>query len=147
MAQRHALAASKAEAQYRESLLERKATDERNATRENARRRLMDRERVLSELRTRQAASGFANSGTPLNVFGEFRSRLDEEIDEATTQGLDRVANYREQIKMSKWQMDQKKAAAKMNMFGTIVQGVTSLASSYRSNQQQTGQDAFGIFN
>jgi hypothetical protein len=145
-AQKQAGTAANMEAKYREQLGTRQADATRDATRENARRRLADRDRALSEVRARQAAAGFANAGTPLAVFGEYRSRLDDQIDEATNQGLDAVANYREQVKLSQWQTTQRDAASRLNTFATLIGGATSLGSGYYTGYRTTGKDPFSIF-
>lgn len=146
-AQDQSTKAANAESKYREQLLTRRAGSEREALRENSRRRMIDRDRQLSEIRARQAAAGFANSGTQLAVFGEIRSRMDDEIDSATNQGLNQLANYSDQISMSKFATSQRNAAHSTNMLSTAVQGATGAASGYRDNYRHTGQDPFSIFN
>lgn len=146
-AQKQASRAADAEANYREGILARRATDERNALRENTKRRFAERQRRLAEVRARQAASGFAESGTQLVVFGEFQSRLDEEIEEATNQGIDRVASHNEQIRMSQFATGQRKSAERINQYSTLMQGATAAGSGYYSNYRQTGGDPFSLFN
>lgn len=146
-AQDRASKAADAEAKYREGLLSRRATDERNALRENSKRRFAERRRRLAEVRARQAATGFANSGTQLVVFGEFRSRLDEEIEDATNQGVDRIASHNQQIQMSQFTTKQRKSAERINQYSTLVKGATSAGSGYYSNYRETGGDPFSLFN
>jgi len=144
-AQKQAGKAADNEAKYKEALLQRKATDQRNMVSENSRTRLLERQRTLSELRVRMAERGFANSGTQLAVFGEFGSRLDDSIDEATTQGLGQVQAYNENIRMSKWMGESRRSAAKIDTFTTLAKGTTQLGSSLYTNYRETG-NSFGIF-
>lgn len=145
-AQKSASSAADAEAKAQENLLERRAEDQRNATRENARRMLLDRQRTLSELRVRQAAQGFSQSGTQLAVLGEFGSRLDEQIDEATTRGLGVVQQYRENIRMARWSTGVRHTAEGINLLSTGIQGATKLGSSLYSDYRQNGVNPFNIF-
>ena len=73
--------AAEVEGQAREDMLDRKQEDARNALRENTKRRLQEKKRMLSRVRVQNARSGMANSGTQLAVLGEIESRLDERIE------------------------------------------------------------------
>lgn len=143
-------AAAEAEYTARKQLLERKQTDERNALKDNTTRRFDARDRRLAELRVAQAASGFAETGTQLAVFGEFKNRLDDDIDQGTNQALDRLASYREQVKLDRWSTDnrinQNNFDSKMNMWSTIIGGVTKGASQSYSAYRETGKSPFDIF-
>lgn len=138
-AQKSASYAADAEADYREKLLARKATDEKNALRENSRIRLLERQRAMAELRVSQAASGMAFSGTALAVFGEIGSRYDDQINEATNQGLDRIASYNHQIQVSKWSTDMRHSAEKLERRNTLIGGGIKLASGMASTYKTFG--------
>lgn len=147
-AQKHASKAADVEAKYREDLLARKSTDERNVLRENSTRRLRERQRRMAEIRAEQAARGFADSGTPLAVFGEIESILDDQINQATNQGLDQISQYNEQIKMSRFSSANRREAESLNMFNTVLGGDTQLGSNLYGAHKEFGTkgDPFSIF-
>jgi len=130
--------AAQAEADARQRALDRKSTNERNALKENQLRRKEMRDRKLAELRVAQAASGFADNGTQLAVFGAFRNRLDDEIDQGTNQALDRLSSYLEQGKMTQWatdlQIGQNNFNASLDMWKSAAQGASEAFSIYRSS-------------
>ena len=140
--------AAEAEASYRQSLLKNQRVEEKTTLKENTRRRLQERDRQLSELRVLQASRGFAPSGTQLAVLGETQNRMDEEIDDLTNQGMGRIRQYGEQIRMSKFGAAQASQAADIQQFSNLLGGVTSGASSYASNYRNYGEgaDVFNIF-
>lgn len=145
-AQKSASAAGDEEMKYRDSLLTRKAQDQRTTVRENSRRQLLEKQRALSEIRVSQAARGFAASGTQLAVLGEFGSRIDEQIDNATTQGLGQVQQYNESARMARWGNKVRKSAERLDMATTLLRGATGAGSSLYSNYRNTGENPFGIF-
>jgi len=140
--------AAQAEAKTRENFLNRKRMDERNALKTNTKRRLEERQRHLSQVRVQNAASGMANSGTQLAVFGEIGSRLDEGIDEATSRSMGTISNYGHQIEQSKFMTGLNNRAANISMVSAGIQGVTSLASGLSNNYDRSGKgvDPFAIF-
>jgi len=146
-AQKHAQKSAQAQAQYEEKLLTRRAESERSALRENASRRIQERERTLAEVRAANAASGVAMSGTQLAVFGQIGSRINDQIDEATNQSLDRIQMYGEQVKMSQFQTQQQKVAGKIDRTSTIIGGVVKSASrGYDAYQTFGNKSPFSLF-
>ena len=143
----HSKKAANAAAKTRENLLERRKTDERNVLRENTRRRLENKKRYLSKLRVQQAASGFTNSGTQLAVFGEIESRLDEGIDEATSQAFSRLNNYDSQIANSKFSNKLSNSASNLQFMALAANTATSAYTSYKGDVDRYGKDnVFSIF-
>ena len=148
---KHATEAAEAEATARQDLHNREGQNQRNALKENSRTRLLDRERRLAELRVHQAASGFsAKGGTQLAIFGDFKSKLDDRIDEATNQGLDRIAQVRGQSKMDAFstgnQISNLRYTGKMDAIGA---GISGAAKAYKVSQREkraTGSNPFDNF-
>lgn len=134
------------EAEVREDHLKRKQEDARNALRENTKRRLQEKKRRLARVRVQNAASGMANSGTQLAVFGEIESRLDEGIDEATSRSMGVISNYQSQIDNSKFQTSLNAKAAGTAQFANVIQGVGKGVTAYAGNYDRTGQDPFNIY-
>lgn len=142
----HAKKSAQAAGETRENLLKRKQTDERNTLRENTNRRLDDKKRYLKKLRVQQAASGFVNSGTQLEVFGEIENRLDEGIDEATSQGFTRLNNYDAQIANSQFATQQSNASANLQFAALGVNTAVAGVKGYRDDVDRNGKSAFSIF-
>lgn len=147
----YAADAAQAESTARQNLYAREQKNRRLAIKENTATRLQERDRRLSELRVDQAAAGFSgNSGTQLAIFGAFRSRLDEQIDEATNQGLDQVASLRSQAKMESFatsnQIGNIEYSNKMNNIATGISGATQAFGSYQRERNAFGNDPFSVF-
>lgn len=138
---------AEAAAETRENLLMRRRTDERNALRENTKRRLDDKKRYLSKLRVAQAASGMSNSGTQLEVFGEIESRLDEQTNEATSQAFSRITNIDSQIANNKFALGQQKAAANMQFVSLAANTFSQGYQMNAAHQDRYGKSMFSIFN
>jgi hypothetical protein len=140
--------AGQAEAKTREQLLKRKQLDAREAHKINTKRRLEERQRHLSKVRVQNAATGIANSGSQLAVFGEIESRLDESIDEATSRTMGTISNYGHQIEQSKFMTGLNNRAANLSMVSAGIRGVTGLAKGLSSNYDRSGKgvDPFSIF-
>lgn len=147
---KYANAAAEAEYTARKQLLERKQTDERNALKDNTRRRFENKDRRMAELRQAGAMSGSAESGTQLAMLGEIGNRLDDEIDQGTNMALDRLSSYREQIKLDRWSTDnrinQNNFDGKMNAWSTIIGGVAKGAGQSYDMFRETGKSPFSIF-
>ena len=140
---KHATKAAKAESTARQNLYDREEQNQKNALTENSRTRLRDRERKLAELRVHQAASGFSSSGgTQLAIFGDFKSKLDDRIDEATNQGLDRIAQVRGKAKMDAFstrnQIDSIRYKGKMDLIGIGIDGATKMAGAVGKKKDPT---------
>jgi len=133
-----ATATAKAELSARQTYYKRAEDSQRAALKENSRIRLEERQRTLSELRVNQAARGFANGGTQLAVFGDFKSRLDDQIDEATNQGLDQIAQIRNRSTMDAFttgnQIAQNKYAGRMGLLSAGIEGATDI---FKTKQKQ----------
>jgi exonuclease VII large subunit len=155
-----ATSAAKAEYAARKTYYKRAEDAQRTALKENTRIRLEERQRALSELRVNQAARGFATgSGTQLAVLGAFRSRLDDQIDEATNQGLDQIAQIQSRAEMDKFtttnQLSQMKYSGRMGMLSTAISGAANTAQVKQKQDYMFGNgtgngsstsSAFSIF-
>ena len=143
--------AANAEMKARQVYRQREERNKRTALKQNTATRVYERDRQLAELRVNQAASGFANSGTQLAIFGEFKSRLNDQIDEATNQGLDQIANIKNQGAMDQFvtqnQISQRKYANRLNNISTGLQGATSAAGVYARQSQSFGSTTQGTGN
>jgi hypothetical protein len=150
-ATKYANKAATAEMQARRDIYDRNESNQRNALKTNSRIRLDERNRTLSELRVNQAASGFGQSGgTQLAIFGDFKSRLDDQIDEATNQGLDQIAQIRDQRNMDAFltgnQISQRKYAGRMNSIAMGISGLSKASGLYKQSYESSGSDPFSIF-
>tara|TARA_R110000764_G_scaffold16146_3_gene45367 strand:- start:1882 stop:2382 length:501 start_codon:yes stop_codon:yes gene_type:complete len=139
--------AAKVEHKNRENTLARRQENERNALRENTKRRLEEKKRRLSRIRVQNAASGLTNSGTQLAVFGEVESRLDEGIDEATSKSMGRINDYSHQIELSKFSTQMKVQAANTSQYTNLVKtGVRLGAAKKAAEDNGTYKDPFSIY-
>jgi len=137
---------AKVEAKNRQNVLARRQEDERNALRENTRRRLDEKKRHLAKVRVQNATSGFANSGTQLAVFGEIESRLDESINEATSRSMASINKYGQQIKLSKHSAKIQNKAFRTAQIGNVIKTGTKAAGAYSNNYDRSGYDPFSIY-
>lgn len=144
--QNKAAQAADAQAKHEQQLLANRRDAERDALKKNTSKMLSDKRRKMAEVHAQQAARGFARSGTQLAVFGEIDDRLDEQIEATTNQALDRVAQYGNQIAMSKFDQKQRKSAAKMDMFSTALGGAVSAGFRGYQTKQKYGDQPFKIF-
>jgi L-rhamnose isomerase len=140
-----ATATAKAELAARQTYYKRAEDSQRNALKENTRIRLEERQRALSELRVNQAARGFASGGTQLAVFGDFKSRIDDQIDEATNQGLDQIAQIRNRSSMDTFvagnQISQMKYSGRMGLISTGIEGATNIFQTKQKQDYMMGDN------
>lgn len=137
---------AEAAAETRENLLNRRRTDERNTLRENTKRRLEDKKRYLSKVRVANAASGMANSGTQLAVFGEIESRLDDQTNAATDEAFSSIASIDSQIANNQFALEQKKAATNLQYMSLAVSTATSGYKANAEHKDKYGSSLFSIF-
>jgi len=148
IAQKSAQNAADAASESQQNFLDRKTEDERQALTENSKRQQRNKQRYLANLRANQAASGFnTTAGTPLAMFGEIESRIDDEIDESTNRALDSLSRIQSQKSNIAFGDKIRGAAAKTNMMAFGVKSATKFGSDYAANNERYGADPFGIFN
>ena len=149
-AQKSAEEAANAQSQSQQNLLERRAEDQRQALVENSKRQQDNKQRRLAQLRASQAASGFdTTSGTSLAIFGDIEGRLDEDIDESISRGLDAIGTLDNQRDSLAFSDDLRADAGGAQRLGIGINAATGFVSGARSNFQRTGNgpNPFGIFN
>ena len=101
----------------------------------------------MAQVRASQAAGGFSQtSGTPLAVFGEIESRLDEQINEQTNRALDALSSIKSQRDNLAYSDSLRDSAYSTNLLATGIAGVASYAVGYKKDYQASGDDPFGIF-
>jgi hypothetical protein len=145
-AQKSAENAANAQSEHNQNLLKRKKETQRAALAENSTRQQANKRRYLAKIRAQQAASGFnIDSGTPLAVFGEIESRLDEDINESTSRALDAIGNTDNQMKGLQFGDEQREIAGNVNRVGIGVKSVSDFSTGYSDNYQRYGSDPFGI--
>lgn len=139
--------AAEAAAKSQANALNRQKENQRQALVENSKRQLRNKERQLAQLRASQAASGFnTDGGTPLVIFGDIESRLDEQINEGTSQALDAIGNTQNQINNVAYGESLRKQANGANTAAIFVGSAAKFASGYASNYDRTGDDPFSVF-
>lgn len=139
-------AAAQAQASYERDVLRRKRSDAKNALKENKGRLADNKRRKLARIRVANAATGIANSGTQMDVFNTIESRYDEEINEYTTRALGEVAQYTNQIAMSKHTSKEADKALSTNLLGQAVGGIMGVGVGMKKDYDRTGKDPFNIF-
>ncbi len=148
VAQKSAQNAADAASESQQNFLDRKTEDERQALTENSKRQQRNKQRYLANLRANQAASGFnTTAGTPLAMFGEIESRIDDEIDESTNRALDSLSRIQSQKSNIAFGDKIRGAAAKTNMMALGVKSLTNYGAGYAETNERYGADPFGIFN
>ena len=147
VAQKSAKNAADAQSKSKQNFLERQQSDQREALVENSKRQQRNKQRQLAQLRASQAASGFNTEvGTPLAIFGDIETSLDERINDQTNQALDAISRTKSQINNLKFSDKLRDSAFKTDMLSTGVNAVTGFGQGYASNYDRTGQDPFKIF-
>ena len=147
VAQKSAQNAADAQSESQQNLLQRRAEDQKQALSENARRQLENKQRQLARLRLAQAASGFkTDTGTPLAIFGDIESTLDQGIEEQTSQALAAYQYTRSQQTNLAYGDELRRQAGRVNRMAIGVQGVTQFVGGYQDNYERYKSDPFGIF-
>jgi hypothetical protein len=146
-AQKQAEDAADAQSKSQQNLLERREEDQRQAMVENSKRLQGNKMRQLAQVRASQAASGFnTSSGTPLAVFGEIGTRMDDEINEQTNRALDAIGEIQNQSKNLAFNDTLRASAGGIQRMTLGVNAAASYGSTYKSDYKRSGTDPFGIF-
>ncbi len=143
-----------AQAAHQQALLARQESNQRVALRENVKRQESNKVRQLAQLRVTQAAGGFnTTNGTQLAIFGDIETRLDEQVNEQISQGLDAIGDTRNQSEAigftNQVQNSVRDAEFGANVFSTVAEGASDVFGAAKKNFNATGKGAnpFGIFN
>ena len=146
-AQVSAQSAADAASENQQNILDRKEESQRQALTENSKRLQNNKQRQLAQLKVEQAAGGFnTGGGSALAVFTDIESRIDEEIDESTNQGLDMLGQINNQRANLKFGDKVRKTAGRVQMATTLIGGATDFASGYSDNYDRTRKDPFNIY-
>lgn len=146
-AQKSAENAADAQSKADQDFLDRKRENQRQALIENSKRSQRNKERQLARVAMAQASSGFrTNSGTPLAVFGDIESRLDDEINESTSRALDAIGNTANRIKNLRFGDKLRAYTGKAERMAIGVKGATDYASAYAGNYDRSGQDPWSVY-
>lgn len=146
-AQSAAKNAADAQSESQQNLLARREENQRVALSENSKRQQANKLRQLAQLRVAQAASGFrTDSGTPLAIFGDIETRIDEQINEQTSRALDAVGTIQSQRANLAFGDQLRSDAFGTNLLATGIQGASKYGSGYGRNYDRTGSDPFSIF-
>lgn len=146
-AQKSAEDAANAQSKSQQDLLERKQSNQRQALIENTKRQARNKERQMAMVRLAQSASGFkTNSGTPLAVFGDIESGLDDEINETTSRALDAIGTSKSQIQNLRTGDKWRAHAGSIQRMAIGVEAATNYASAYGDNFDRSGQDPWSVF-
>ena len=147
MQQKSAKDAAEAQSESEQNFLDRKLENQRVALTENSKRQQRNKQRYLAQVRAQQAASGFnTSSGTPLAIFGDIESSLDDQINEATSQALDAIGTTQNQKKNLQFGDKLRDSAHTTNMWALGIKTATSFAGGYTQNYDRTRSDVFGVF-
>lgn len=123
-------------AEYNNKLAEQEALNREAETREGTLRQRINNRADLATLRTRMAAGGSRlTTGTPLIVLGDAAGKLELGIQDASRASAMQAAALRAQGKMGLWEADQQGSAAKLQMLGTGVSGITSAFGQYQEGK------------
>lgn len=149
VAQKSAKDAADAQSQSSQNLLERNQENQRQALVENSKRLQRNKDRQLAQLRVSQAAGGFnTTSGTPLSLFGQIETRIDEQVDEQTSQALDAIGRTQAQRDSLAFSDSVRDSSHSSNQLASGVKGAVGFVSSYGQNYRRTGRgiNPFGVF-
>ena len=139
--------AANAQSKSQQNLLERKQSNQRQALVENTKRLARNKERQLAMVRLSQSASGFnTNAGTPLAVFGDIESGLDDEINETTSRALDAIGTTKSQAQNLRTGDKWRAHAGGIERMAIGVEGVSNYASAYAGNYDRSGQDPWSVY-
>lgn len=105
--------------------------------RENSRRERANNRSTLSSMKARLAAQGAdITQGTVPEIMGEAAGRLELNVLDRSRQAQSQIASVYDQAEMTRWEGKVAKNNAKMQAFGTLLQGVGQVGQmAYRSKQ------------
>ncbi len=120
-------------AEYNNGLARAEARNRELETAEGVSRQRQRNASALSQLSANLARSGVrAASGSALDIYAEAAGRLEIDIADAARASAMEAESLRAKGRMGLWEADRMKAAARLGMFGTALQGVTSAFGQYR---------------
>jgi hypothetical protein len=106
------------------------ASYEESVAQKNMRRERENNKRELARMRALGARSGLAEAGAVSDNLIEASERHQTEIDDIWDRASTQAKQLRGQAQMSLWEGEQAQTASKYAIYGTVAQGVGSVAST-----------------
>ena len=130
--QQQAAKQAKAAGEYNAKIAENQADQRELESHETIRRQRADKRRAMAQAKAKLASSGAAlGEGTAVDVMEVLDARLEAQVqDSARSAQLEAIA-LRQQANMSRYQGQQQSSALKLQSYGTLLDGVSSGASTY----------------
>ena len=128
--QRSAAKAAEQSAEWNADQARKQASYEESVAQKNMRRERENNRRELARMRALGARSGLAETGVVSDNLIEASERHQTEIDDIWEKASTQAKQLRGQAQMSLWEGKQAKQASKYQIYGTVAQGVGSVAST-----------------
>ena len=128
--QRAAAKAAEQSAEWNADQARKQASYEESVAQKNMRRERENNRRELARMRALGARSGLAETGVVSDNLIEASERHHTEIDDIWEKASTQAKQLRGQAQMSLWEGKQAKQASKYQIYGTVAQGVGSVAST-----------------
>ena len=128
--QRSAAKAAEMSAEWNADQARKQASYEESVAQKNMRRERENNRRELARMRALGARSGLAETGVVSDNLIEASERHQTEIDDIWEKASTQAKQLRGQAQMSLWEGEQAKQASKYQIYGTVAQGVGSVAST-----------------
>ena len=128
--QRSAAKAAEQSAEWNADQARKQASYEESVAQKNMRRERENNRRELARMRALGARSGLAETGVVSDNLIEASERHQTEIDDIWEKASTQAKQLRGQAQMSLWEGEQAKQASKYQIYGTVAQGVGSVAST-----------------
>ena len=128
--QRAAAKAAEQSAEWNADQARKQASYEESVAQKNMRRERENNRRELARMRALGARSGLAETGVVSDNLIEASERHHTEIDDIWEKASTQAKQLRCQAQMSLWEGKQAKQASKYQIYGTVAQGVGSVAST-----------------
>jgi hypothetical protein len=127
--QRASAKAEEQSAEWNADQARKQAAYEESVAQKNMRRERENNRRELARMRALGARSGLAETGVVSDNLIEASERHQTEIDDIWEKASTQAKQLRGQAQMSLWEGKQAKQASKYQIYGTVAQGVGSVAS------------------
>ena len=128
--QRSAAKAAEQSAEWNADQARKQASYEESVAQKNMRRERENNRRELARMRALGARSGLAEAGAVSDNLIEASERHQTEIDDIWDRASTQAKQLRGQAQMSLWEGEQAQTASKYAIYGTVAQGVGSVAST-----------------
>jgi hypothetical protein len=122
--------AAEQSAEWNADQARKQASYEESVAQKNMRRERENNKRELARMRALGARSGLAEAGAVSDNLIEASERHQTEIDDIWDRASTQAKQLRGQAQMSLWEGEQAQTASKYAIYGTVAQGVGSVAST-----------------